>query len=97
MTDYIFPQKLADFMGKITMRTQMEATMLSLTFIMFGMIFFAVYIIFFLEATKFFKIGVAVNSFFGLMFLSSYLVTTYQQYKTYKMAMNLYKEKEEKN
>ena len=90
MSDYVFPQKIADFMSSISQRTQYEAGMLSLVFILFGLIFFAVVLLGFSNISTAMKIGVVVNTGAGLVLLGSHLVTTYQQYKSYKEVMGLY-------
>lgn len=93
MTDYIFPNKIAKFMAGISQRTQYEASMMAMVFILFGLIFFGVYSVFFSDLSTAMKIGIAVNSVAGLVLLGSFLVTTYQQFKNYKEIMGMYKNK----
>lgn len=57
---------------------------------MFGLIFFMIYIAFFTDFSLVFKIASVINGLCGMLFLGSFLVTTYQQYKTYKEVMGLY-------
>jgi hypothetical protein len=92
--DYVFPKKIADFMAGISQRTQYEATLLSLTFILFGIIFFAGYVLF-TESGWLFKLFWVINAICGLVFLGSLLITTYQQYRTFKEVMGLYDIKDE--
>lgn len=84
---YIFPNFLAEVMNRVDQRTQFEATMLSMTFILLGIIVSAIYTIFFTEFELFWKINVGANAFFAFIFLSSSLITTYQQYTTYMEAI----------
>lgn len=80
---YVFPSPMAKMLGSLDERTQFEASMLSMTFILLGMIGFSIYLV--IESTSgwWFKGFLIFNSFWGVIFLLSYLATTYQQYKTY--------------
>jgi len=80
---YALPDIMAKIMKKVDMRTQYESSILSMFFIMVGMVAFTVYLVFLAEFTLTFKILTAFNSFFGVVFMLSYLVTTYQQYVSY--------------
>ncbi len=86
---YIFPDKVAEIMGKIDMRTQMEATMLSLVMMSAGLILSVVYACIYLDIKLWFKIVLAVNGFFGLMFMYSSLITAYNTYTSYMEAKAL--------
>lgn len=84
MAKYIFPNFLANAMAKVDFRTQLEATMMSLAFILIGLIVSAIYLIFYVSGLAlWYKIFLAINAFAGFIFISSFLITTYQQYKTY--------------
>lgn len=87
--NYVFPDFLAKGMMKVSMRTQMEASLLSMTFILVGMIIMALYIVIFAEFTRFFKIMTVINMLAGVVFLSSYLITTFQQYKNHLLIMGV--------
>jgi len=91
---YIFPNFLAKAMSKVDMRTQYEASMLSLAFILFGIITSAIYFVVILDFATWYKIFLVLNALAGMLFLSSFLVTTYQQYRTYMIALNFQKELE---
>jgi len=80
---YALPDVMAKIMKNVDMRTQYESSILSMFFIMIGMIAFTIYLIFLTEFTLMFKILTTFNSFFGLVFMLSYLITTYQQYISY--------------
>jgi len=77
---YIFPSKIAAKMKKIDMRTQLEASMLSLSLIMVGMVLMSLQIIIYGEQTWLFKGLLIFNLLCGFVLLSSNLVTSYQQY-----------------
>ena len=89
---YIFPNFMAEMMSKVDTRVQFEASLMSMLFILIGMLVMAVYMIFFTEFTLFMKIMVGVNSVAGFIFLWSYLVTTYQQYTSYLEAAGVMEE-----
>lgn len=80
---YALPDAMAKMMKTVDLRTQYESSILSTFMIMIGLFSMAVYFIFFSDFTLTFKIMTAVNSFFGLFFMYSNLVTVYQQYQTY--------------
>lgn len=88
---YCFPDKMAKVMKKMDMRTQMEAGLLSMFFILVGMLAFTVYVIFFAAFSIWFKILTAFNSFWGLVFMVSFLVSQYQSYVTYMQTVEALK------
>lgn len=81
--NYIFPSAIANAMKNISVRTQMEASLMAMVFIMAGTIIFSVYLVFWTEMTMFSRIMIGVNALAGFVFLASYLVTTFQQYQQY--------------
>jgi hypothetical protein len=80
---YIFPNFLADAMSKVDFRTQNESALLSQTLLIIGMILMALYMVMYSGQTLYFKVLLVINLVCGIIFISSYLVTTYQQYKSY--------------
>jgi hypothetical protein len=80
---YALPDIMAKAMKKVDMRTQYEASILSMFFIMIGLIAFTIYLIFLTDFGIIFKILTAFNTIFGIIFMLSYLATTYQQYISY--------------
>lgn len=86
---YSLPDAMAKFMKKVDLRTQYESSILSTFMIMVGLLAMAVYFIFFSDFTLTFKILTAVNSFFGLFFMYSNLVTVYQQYVVYMQTQEM--------
>ncbi len=94
--NYIYPSKFAKLMAGISPRTQYEASMMSMTFILLGLIASMIYIVFFMEVSLVMKIGITVNSLAGMVFLFSFLTTTFQQYQTYLVAVDLMDEDTDK-
>lgn len=93
--NYVFPKKAGNVMSKISPQTTYEAGMLSLVFIMFGLVAVSVYMIFFSSTTLFMKIMIPFNALCGIVLMLSYLVTTFQQYQSYLMAMGIIFSEEE--
>lgn len=90
--NYIFPNMMAKMMKGISQRTQYEASLMSIAFILAGMIIFTVYLIGFTESSAFLKIMLGLNMAAGFIFLSSMLVTTFQQYQSYLAVMGIIEE-----
>lgn len=90
--NYCFPNIMGTMMKGISQRTQIEAEMLSVTFILIGLIVMGLFVVFFSEFSLFLKIMTGVNSVAGFVFLSSRLVTSFQQYQNYLSAMGLIEE-----
>lgn len=86
---YCFPNILAKAMKKVDDRTQMEASLLSMSFLLAGIVFICVYVVGFGEFGWWFKGMTIFNTLCAFVFLSSYLVTTYQQYVSYMLSMEI--------
>jgi len=80
---YALPDIMAKIMKKVDMRTQYESSILSMFFIMIGLIAFTIYIVFLTDFSWWFKGLTSFNSFWGFVFMFSYLITNYQQYVNY--------------
>lgn len=80
---YAFPNFLAQAMSKVDMRTQMESSMLSQFLLIIGLTIMVVYMLFSGQVSGFYKIMVIFNLLAGWLLISSYLITTYQQYTSY--------------
>ena len=87
--NYCFPNALAEIMSKIDIRTQYESTMMSVVMILSGMTFSGFYSIFFMEMSTFYKVMIIFNIIGAFIFLSSSLVTTYQQYTNYMETLEI--------
>lgn len=84
---YCFPNFLAKAMAKVNMRTQMESSMLSQFLLIIGLSIMVLYIIFSQQVSGFYKFMVIFNLLCGWLLISSYLITTYQQYTSYAGAI----------
>jgi hypothetical protein len=80
---YAFPDKMANLMKKVDMRTQLESALLSMFFILVGMLALDIYVTFFMNFDWWFKGLMLFNSFWGFAFLLTSLVGQYQSYVTY--------------
>jgi len=89
---YVFPDVLSSIMKKVDMRTQYEASLLSISFILIGLIAMAIYTITFMEVSGWAKFMITFNMFWGFIFLSSFLVTNYQQYVSYMQTVKIMNE-----
>jgi len=92
--NYVIPKKIAVSMKNISPRTQYEAAMLSMIFIILGLIVMAIYMPFQQGLSLFLKIFLPFNSLCGVFLLSSFLVTTFQQYQSYLAVMGLMEERD---
>lgn len=77
---YVFPNSMAKKMAKIDTRTQMEAAMLSMTFMLVGLILTSIYLLFYGNFPIVFKILLIFNMICGFFFMLANLVTQYQSY-----------------
>ena len=77
---FVFPNIMAKMMKKIDMRAQLESSMISMSFIMIGMIIMVIYLIIYAQMGLFYKCLIVFNLLCAFIFISSFLVTTYHQY-----------------
>jgi len=85
---YCFPSIMAKMMKGVSQRTQYEATMMSIIFILLGIITMTIVSIF-TDLSLFIKIMAIVNAIAAFIFLSSMLVTQFQQYQNYLAMMGI--------
>jgi hypothetical protein len=90
--NYVFPNILASAMSKVDMRTQLEASMLSMVFILAGMMVTIFYMAVYIAFPLWYKIVIIINLLAGLVFISSFIVTTFQQYQSYLDAVGFQEE-----
>jgi len=76
-------------MKGISQRTQYEASLMSMIFILLGLIFMTIYIPFASGLSVVMKVAIVINGIAGFVFISSYLVTTFQQYQNYLIVMGV--------
>ena len=93
--NYCFPSPLAKIMASISQRVQYEAALLSISFILLGLLFTGFITVFYSGLSVLAKIFVAANVIAGFIFLSSHLITTYQQYLSYLDIMGFLEQKYE--
>ncbi len=86
---YIFPNFLASAMKNTDMPTQLRSAMMSIFMLLIGMILMGVYSLVYLQQGLYFKALIIFNLVAGFIFMTSYLVTSYQQYVSYMDAMEL--------
>ena len=79
--NYCIPSPLATLMSKVDDRTQMEASLLSMSLLLIGMLLFATYMVAFTNFSWWAKGMTVFNTLCGFIFLFSYLITTFQQYQ----------------
>lgn len=89
---YIFPNVLADVMSKVDMRTQLEASMLSMSLMMIGLILTGIYLTIYTTFAWWYKIVLVINILAGIVFMSSFIITTFQQYQSYMQVKEYQKE-----
>jgi len=88
---YVFPNILAKTMKNVPMNVQLESSMAASSMILLGMILMSILLMFFTQQTIAFKIITLLNLVGAFIFISSSLVTTYQQYVNFSEVMDLQK------
>ena len=83
---YCFPDFMAKAMKKVDFRTQLEASMLSQFLLIIGLTLMVIMNLVAGSGNLWTKIIVTFNLICGWVLISSYLVTTYQQYTSYMNA-----------
>lgn len=89
---YIFPDPLAKFMSKLSLRVQYESSMMSMSLIFIGMILSAIYLSVYVDFPLWYKVVLVINLLAGMVFIGSFLVTTFQQYQSYLSAIEFQEE-----
>lgn len=94
---FIFPNIMSKMMREVPMRTQLESSMISMALIISSVTLMAIYLLFFGEGTWWYRTLIIINLFAAFIFISSFLVTTYQQYISHMgmMGYDPQKEREE--
>lgn len=93
--NYCFPNFLGSSMAKVGQRIQFESSMLSMGLILIGLIVMAIVTIFGTDFSVFIKVMTGVNAVAAFIFLSSSLVTTFQQYQAYLSIMGIMETEED--
>ena len=81
---FIFPDKTAKKMKKIDLGVQYEASVISSSLLMLGIILFLIYMIFFTESSWVMKGLIIFNSLCGLGLMGGMVITYYQQLVSYR-------------
>lgn len=79
--NYIFPDVLGKAMSNVPINVQLEASMMSMFLMMIGLMISAVYVGFYVNFPLWYKILLEINFFAGFIFMSSFLITTFQTYQ----------------
>lgn len=87
--NYCFPDFLGKIMAKVGQRIQFESSLLSIALILTGLMIMTIVTIFGTDLSLFIKIMAGVNGIAAFLFLSSHLVTTFQQYQAYLSIMGI--------
>ncbi len=93
--NYCFPNFLGNVMAKVGQRIQYESSLLSMTLILIGLVVMAIVTIFGTDLSLFIKIMTGVNCAAAFVFLSSSLITTFQQYQAYLGIMGIMETEED--
>jgi hypothetical protein len=88
---YVFPNILARMMKNVPMQVQFESSLMACSLILLGLILMAAYLFMFGDQTIAYKIILGINLIGCFIFMSSSLVTTFQQYQSYMDAMDFQK------
>ncbi len=94
---FVFPDIMAKFMKNVSMRTQMESSLMSMSMILCGMILMVTYLLIYGQMGLFYKGLIVFNLLCAFVFISSFLITTYQQYISYMEMARIDPEKERKD
>ena len=93
---YVFPEKMAALMAKVDMRAQMEMGMMSQFLLLIGLSLMVIFILVTAMDSWIYKSLLIFNMVCGWLLITSYLITTYQQYVSYMEAMEIDPEAEKK-
>ena len=80
---YIYGDILGTLMSKVDLRVQLEASMMSLSLMLIGLIVTGFYLVIYINFPLWYKIMLVINLLAGLVFFSSNLITQFQQYQNY--------------
>jgi hypothetical protein len=94
---YIFGDLLGTAMSKVDLRVQYESTMLSISLMLIGMILTGIYLTIYFEFALWYKIVLVINILAGIVFMTSNLITTYQQFVNYMTALEFMKGNNDSN
>lgn len=90
--NYCFPNFLGKAMASVGQRIQFEASLLSMSLILIGLMTMTIVTIFGTDFSLLIKILAGVNGVAAFIFLSSHLITTFQQYQSYLSIVGILKD-----
>lgn len=93
--DYIYPNFLAKLLRKPSQRTQMESSLVGITFMMLTSLGTAIYLLFIIKVGWAYGSLIVISEIGVIFFMGSMLITTYVQYYIFKKSMGLYPVDEE--
>jgi len=94
---YVFGDKLSKMMSNVTMRAQLEMSMLSQFLLIIGLTLMVILNLIAGGMNLWTKIIVTFNLICGWFLIFSYLITTFQQYQSYMDALGIDSDEEKKN
>lgn len=89
--EFVFPTEVADKMKKLDIGIQYESTILSMAFLLVGMLLFTVYMMFFSGLSWWYRGFYLFNFCCAAVLMTSMLVTQYQQFVAYRESKALIK------
>ena len=87
--NYCLPNIMGSALRGMSPRIQFESSILSIVFILLGILFSLVYVTFFVDVSGVVKVMTVVNGLAGFVFLTSMLATQFQQYNSYLSVIGL--------
>lgn len=94
--NYCFPNFLGKAMASVNQRIQYEASLISVALILIGILIMGIVTIFGTDLSLFIKVMTGANCIAAFVFLSSSLITTFQQYQGYLSVMGVIETEEDK-
>lgn len=88
--DFIFSPEVAKTLKKVDIGIQYESSMIATFFLIVGLLFFTIYTVFFTPYNIVMKIFITFNSLFAMLLMASMLVTSYQQFISYRESRNMF-------
>jgi hypothetical protein len=90
--DFIFSPEVAQTLKKVDIGIQYESSMIATFFLIVGLLLFTIYTVFFTQYQLVMKIFITFNSFFAMILMASMLITSYQQFISYRESTKMFAE-----
>jgi hypothetical protein len=88
--DFIFSPEVAQTLKKVDIGIQYESSIISIFFLIIGLMLFTIYTVFFTQYNTVMKVFVAFNSIFAMALMGSMLITNYQQFVSYRESTKMF-------